>query len=325
MPVFDPPHQILLPLSLGPSSLALLDVLHEQLNSQRERIGQVGYELTVLYVDEGWGEHDRTQRSLVKLQEHYPQHTYLSKGIEEAISLLLEQKNSEPGNLFKSLRLATELSSVPSEQFNNLLQSLPSSTSRSDVLQILRQRLITSTARGSGCTVVLWGDSTTKLAERTLAEAGKGRGFALPWQTGTGLTQDGVTFLYPMRDLLRKEIQTFVKTVTPHLLQFVVENPTTAPLASSKENTIDVLMRQYFESVEENYPSIVANVVRTTSKLQPISDHDLAQCALCSMPLEMVKNGQSAWGGDQCQRGNIEISKTHDTSMCYGCRRALID
>ena len=86
-------------------------------------------------------------------------------------------------------------------------------------------------------------------------------------------------------------------------------------------------MTQYFESVEENYPSIVANVVRTGSKLEmpkQIGDDDA--CGLCGIPVAKGTDGIYGWGGDQTSANKAAKhglpAKTQGI-LCYGCSRSI--
>lgn len=72
------------------------------------------------------------------------------------------------------------------EAVRSLLGALASPTSRTDVLAVLRARLVVEIAKREGCEGVLWGDTTTRLAEKTLGETAKGRGFSIPWRTADG-------------------------------------------------------------------------------------------------------------------------------------------
>src|SRR4051812_17162591 len=186
------------------------------------------------------------------------------------------------------------------QKLDRLLLSLPSASSRSDITSILRTRLLVEVAKENGCESILWGDTTTRLAEKTLAETAKGRGFSLPWQVADGVSPFGVRFNYPVRDLLKKELITYATLVSPPLTDLVISPSLAVPIvASSKSTTIDDLMTQYFESVEENYPSIVANVVRTSSKLKPLTGEETTSCGLCGLPVAEGTGGIFGWGGDQ--------------------------
>ncbi|KAL8916443.1 MAG: hypothetical protein Q9208_008509 [Pyrenodesmia sp. 3 TL-2023] len=134
------------------------------------------------------------------------------------------------------------------------------------MISILRCRLITCLAEKHGCSGILYGDSTTRLAERTLSETAKGRGGSIPWLTADGQSPHAIKVVYPMRDLLRKEIAAYTAMTDPPLTPFILEGSSPVVVPSSKNTTIEDLMSQYFDSVEQNYPSIVANVVRTSSE-----------------------------------------------------------
>ena len=185
----------------------------------------------------------------------------------------------------------------------HLLTNLNSPTSKGDITGILLRKLVVSFAKRHNCEAILWGDSTTRLAERTLAETAKGRGASLPWIVADGETLHGVPFYYPMRDLLSKEITAFTTFVEPPLAD-VIAIEAVKPIVSTKNTTIDDLMKQYFASVEREYPSIVANVVKTSGKLRatPLQEVE-QQCELCDVPLD----------GQAPERSRL----------CYGCIRTL--
>jgi cytoplasmic tRNA 2-thiolation protein 2 len=189
------------------------------------------------------------------------------------------------------------------ERLQLLLGSLDSATSRTDMTRLLKRRLVVTFAKRHNCEAVLCGNSTTSLAERILAETANGRGFSLPWLVADGESPHGIPFYYPMRDILEKEVVAFASLVDPPI-DDLITNSEDKPTVSIKNTTIDDLMKQYFESVERDYPSIVANVVKTTGKLEALHlDQVENQCELCDMPLE----------GQAPERSRL----------CYGCIRTL--
>jgi len=180
-------------------------------------------------------------------------------------------------------------------------------------------------ARRNECDCILFGDSTTRLAERTLIETAKGRGFSLPWQVSDGMSPWDVYFYFPLRDLLKRELVTFSSLISPSFDGIIIhQSPRTHVSASAKSTTIDDLMTQYFESVEENYPSIVANVVRTSSKLKAASSETLTGCGICGLPVATGTDGIHGWGGDQNTAKTHEGPEDHDAALlCYGCARSI--
>jgi len=290
---------LLLPLSFGACSTTLLYLLSEHMKGQVERTGRSGYKLHVLHVDEGFNSDDNASRmQLDTVKERFPEHTYSLSSLAEVTSM------EGITSMFKQeAEHENQESSTPPLSMNELLSFLTSATSRTDTLQILRRRLITTFAKIHGCESILWAHSTTRLAEVTLAETAKGRGASIPWLVSDTSSPHGIQYFYPMRELLTKEIIAFSSLVEPPLIELIVRD-VAKPAVSTKNTSIDDLMRQYFESVEREYPSIVANVVRTTGKLQAPEVREAEErCELCEMPL-----GEEAPARSR---------------LCYGCIRTL--
>ncbi|KAI9743858.1 MAG: cytoplasmic tRNA 2-thiolation protein 2 [Claussenomyces sp. TS43310] len=317
--------KFLLPVSLGPSSTSLLYILDNHLQAQVDRMGRTSYELVVVHVDlqsVGLEGEPNTKQLLERLRSRFSRHTYTGLNIGKAVELAsidwkaLGLEDSTIDNLDTSSR----------DCLQHLTSNLPSSTSKSDIISTLLHRLLVDFATRNDCESILFGDSTTRLAEKTLTETAKGRGFSLPWQVSDGMSPFGINICYPMRDLLRKEIITFGSSTTPPLTDIILDPPSVSQVsASAKSTTIDDLMAQYFESVEKSYPSIVANVVRTSSKLKaPDSYDDTLACGLCGLPVAKGTDGIYGWGGDQIFKPRSTSSQPPGGRvLCYGCSRSI--
>ena len=310
--------KLLLPLSFGASSVSLLHILDRQLQAQMTRTGRTGFSLHILHIvaTENSDVDDMERIRLVK--DRFPNHEFSTFSLYD-IFTKDGSKSGKSGETNHSINLGNGDSSPRLEDF---LAALPSASSRADVLSILRTRLAVNFALTNSCEAILWSDSTTKLAERVLAETAKGRGFSLPWQVEDGESPYGVAFYYPMRDVLKKELLSHVDMVEPSLKALVSPDAfqsTQAP-PSAKNTTIDALMQQYFESVEENYPNIVSNVVRTTGKLQAPHSTNHQVCRLCKLPVTDDLLGTDGWGGDQTR---TTVLKRSEHELCYGCARSV--
>lgn len=290
------------------------------LKTQKSKTGRTGFEISAVHVQEP-GDSAQAEALLEKVRTQYPDHECASLSLHDVFRLVPQDAS------LKTLVPLDEqkAESSPEEQLAHMINSLTSATARADVVSTLRTRLIVEHARLADCESILWGDSTTTLAQKTLAETAKGRGFSLPWQISDGKSPFGLQFHYPLRDVLKKELISYVNMSESDLVSLVCETSTgpTQASTSSKNTTIDDLMKQYFESVEENFPSIVANVVRTTGKLQARPDAlSDPQCSLCSMPVPGGRFGIHGWGGDQHDSNGPE-SESAKRSICYGCTRSL--
>ncbi|KAH7083747.1 cytoplasmic tRNA 2-thiolation protein 2 [Paraphoma chrysanthemicola] len=316
----DQQRKILVPLSFGTSSTTLLHILDLHLKTQKSKTGRTGFAISVICVDET-GQDSASIERLERVRKQYPEHAYTTLPLHDVFRLVPD--GSSLTNLVPASGDHENLS--PQEMLSRLIASLTSATARADVLHTLRTRLVVEYAKQNACESILWGDSTTRLAEKTLSETAKGRGFSLPWQISDGASPMGINFLYPMRDVLKKELISYIGLADQELASLVYEPSPGATQAStsSKNTTIDDLMKQYFESVEENFPSIVSNVVRTTGKLETPQGTALEPCCiLCSMPVPGAKFGIHGWGGDQHDGSNGASMGTTST-LCYGCTRSI--
>ena len=319
----DAAKKLLLPLSYGVSSVSLLHVLDQHLQAQKERTGRTTYHLHVLIIDDNFSACGEAYDPLLpNLQQRFPLHTYSVIPIEEILNYD-ELRLTEISEEFKSL--GEYPSSTPRDTLYAILSAVPSASSRDDISSILRRRLICAFAERQECHGIIFGDSTTRLAQKTMAETAKGRGGSLPWLTADGITCSGLRVIYPMRDILKKELLMYAETVEPPLNSSVIlQESASCGIPSSKDITIDDLMGQYFESVEHNYPSIVANVVRTSGRLLPPPLSKSTEfCLLCGFPME---KSHQAWAGDQ-EAFTATINGTKSASdekamLCYGCERA---
>lgn len=308
--------KLLLPISFGASSVTLLYILDKQLQTQTNRTGRTGFNLHVVHFINPLDADNDSAKRLDLVKERFPSHEFSIIPFEG----LFSKTSPTPSQDAETNNISMDELSMPS--LEALLNALPSATSRSDVLTILRTRLAINCAREHQCEGILWGDSTTKLAEKILAETAKGRGFSLPWQVADGESPYGLSFYYPMKDLLKKELLSHADIAEPSLKPLISPDAferTQAP-PSAKNTTIDVSMQQYFESVEENYPGIVSNVVRTVGKLQARVPGNIQRCRLCKLPVTHDLLGLNGWGGDQAVAPPNENS---ECELCYGCARSI--
>jgi cytoplasmic tRNA 2-thiolation protein 2 len=311
--------KVLLPLSFGVSSTTLLHILDLHLKTQMSKTGRTGFALSIVAIGNAEGTLP-TQELLDKVRDQYPDHEYAAWPLHDVFRIIPD--DAALRDLVPDLVEGEDPSHQA--QLARLINSLTSATARADVISTLRTRLVVEHAKATGCQSILWGDSTTALAEKTLAETCKGRGFSLPWQIADARSPFGIYFHYPLRDVLKKELVSYIDLAESGLASLVHEPSPGATQAStsSKNTTIDDLMKQYFESVEENFPSIVSNVVRTSGKLEVPSGADLDTCCgLCGMPVPGGRFGIHGWGG--YQQDDVETSTTAGKNICYGCTRSL--
>lgn len=303
--------------------MSLLYALDQYLQTTLERNGRTSFTLHILFVAEDLGsDEDFEGDALHSVQQRFPLHSYSICHLKD----IFRYSDIEVGDIIQLGAQDDENSRIShQDKLKHLLSTLPSASSRADVIATLRGRLISSFAQRHCCFGIIYGDSTTRLAERTLAETAKGRGGSLPWLTADGMSPFGTRVYYPMRDMLKKELSMYAELTDPPLTPLVKTEklPIQGPI-SSKDTTIDGLMSQYFSSVEENYPNIVANVVRTSGRLiGPSTENSLETCRICGLPVDDSARG---WAGHQELPSLINgtaIPIEHTSPLCYGCLRAV--
>lgn len=332
-------------LSFGPSSAALVDILNDQIQSQLKKRPTSAFEGVVVHVDtdlsttsSGENESPLTQPLLDGFARRYPQFTFMRVPLGKVLELdtidwaaLPVVPSEEPGK-------------EASQRLQDFFTRLPSTTSKADMLRLFIRYILISTALSEDCRALILGCSTTALAELTLSETAKGRGFSIPWMVGDGPmtiqrfpkshqaldetiaeSANGasnhasqLSIYYPNRELFRNELVRYTMLVEPPLTDLIAGDGATGStvVVSHRDVSIDDVMTRYFADVEEKYPSIVANVVRTTAKLERTGDteEDIC-CGLCGMGLDEL--GDERWKGEMGDGEDDGNGK-----LCYGCTRA---
>ncbi|KAK4455997.1 hypothetical protein QBC34DRAFT_373757 [Podospora aff. communis PSN243] len=321
-------------LSRGVSSTVLLYLLNENVEFQLAKARAAPFDLSVIHVDSSCLYHPSSplakEDPLVPLRSRYPRFTYLSPCLSTALSLPSIDWSALP---------PLDPSLPPDQRIRAFFNSLPTTASRADILRLFTRHILLSIAASLNAQALLLGHSTTALAELTLSETAKGRGFSLPWVINDGgvehpfssavgvgeAERKRILVYHPLRDALRKELVTYATLVAPPLTGLVSEERVVrdGAVVSHKDLSIEEVMFRYFAEVEESYPSVVANVARTTGKLVRLfgnggkGEVEQKGCGMCGVPLD----GE----GDERWRGELGIQDGDDGKrgrLCYGCERS---
>ena len=92
-------------------------------------------------------------------------------------------------------------------------------------------------------------------------------------------------------------------------------------VVSHKDLSIEETMTRYFESVEESYPAVVTNVVRTTGRLKRARPPPGEVCAVCGMAVD--ESGDARWKGEIGAEANRRGDSSEIPLLCYGCERSI--
>jgi cytoplasmic tRNA 2-thiolation protein 2 len=323
----------LLGLSLGTSSTALLHMIERSVQRRLDKGSKGLIEVVVVHVEpDAGGKPESARDSLAHYRQRFPGFDFRSVPLSSTLNLQTIDWSALP---------LLSRDGNPDQRLTAFLDALPSSTSRQDVIRHFTHHILIAAAKKHQCHALLLGSSTTSLAELALSETAQGRGLSTPWSiddgpiptvqhplNGSTAEPDSdasdqatgqVQVCYPLRDVFRRELVTYTTIIEPPLTD-LLETGEGKQIASSvvvshKDLSIQEVMARYFETVEEQYPSVVANVVKTTAKLQ--RGTVTSTCALCGMGLD--PDGDEAWNGEMGDEGQ---GITPD-KLCYGCRRTM--
>ncbi len=295
--------RLLLPLSGGFSSLVILHVLDAQLSRQLEKQNRTAYDLVLIHIVLPDSTDSVSAAWCERISSRFSSHEFLPPvTVHDALQIddRLEQDLLHIG-------IRRTAGDSDSEFYSSVLSSTRSVTTRTDLTELFSRRLLVSMAKQYTCESIVWGHSDSKLAAQALADVAKGRGGTIPADISDGLSTTGVNFNYPMRDLFKSELELYA-TVLLEPLE-VMSDIDAGPTPSIRNTSIDTLLSNYILSQGEKYPSIMANVVRTVSKLQ-VPEH-VSEAALCRLCKHQI----------QPQGPEKDQNKT----LCYGCERMKQD
>lgn len=304
-------YKLLLPLSYGLSSTVLLRVLNAQVERQQQKHGGAKFDLYVLIVEPTSisPSNPSTEKRFDLVQERFPMHSYTQVPFHSVFEYDPDIQETMSG--FAGAGFFDDASLSPKDRLDAFRASISTATSKTDVDSILMNRLIIACAKKFGCTGVLWGDSDSRLAAKTLASVAKGRGSSVTWQVSDGMSPSGLEFNFPLRDLFSMELQQYADLYL-ELHDIIIPDEPTSENVLTKNLSIDELMMRYVLTQGEKYPGVMANVTRTASKLQQPSA-SVPTCTFCG----------AAVGSGSIDSGILGNSDS--PQFCYGCIRSRPD
>ncbi|KAH8427173.1 uncharacterized protein LDX57_004888 [Aspergillus melleus] len=306
-------YKILVPLSYGLSSSVLLHLLHDQVRVQRSKSHPPpGFDLHVLIIDPSTispsqPAHDEGFELAQKL---FPLCTFTRIPFHDIFEHVPDMQQTMAQ--FAGTKFTDNPSLSHKERLDAFRSSIESATSKADVDGALRNRLIVAIAKEVGAKTILWGDSDTTLAAKTLANVAKGRGSSLTWQVSDGMSPSGLEFNFALRDLFTVELRNYA-SFFPELSRMILPDEPPSENTLTKNLSIDELMMRYVQTQGEKYPGVMLNVTRTANKLQSSQGPaQKSQCTFC---------GSSIWEAED--RPTSVEGQT--PGFCYACARSRPD
>ena len=214
--------QLLLAVSGGASSACLARVLHIACDPKADR--RLFFAFDIVHVDESavaLGTDEEKQQHQQAVRQLFAQYNvrFLSVPLEEVMNICTEQETASVGPTADSAASAATLfvsSSTADSNFvsfpsansaqnraalQSMFASLKDSSDKSDLLGLLRTRLLAHVARSQGYASVVLGDNATHTACAIFADTAKGRGATVPLRSV--LKEEDrfqARWMYPLRE-----------------------------------------------------------------------------------------------------------------------------
>ncbi|KAL8574603.1 hypothetical protein ACOMHN_061603 [Nucella lapillus] len=337
--VIVPKDHVLVAYTGGPASSALLHFMRQGINE-----GKLRFTVSVIHIDELGLMSLSAEERKAKLEEvarnvfqmGFPLFcTCLEQGMKVNVT---DKTSGSDTELCQEVTSPTDVGGIvgksDASQLHNMLDALPSISSKEEFIRVLKNQLLVEAARQRGFGKVVVGDTATHLSIRIMTDMAKGKGAQVSFDTSIGDDRYGdVRMVRPLRDLNLKEVEEYnrlqnVESVSvPHIRD-----------QWHRGNSIEQLTTTFITGLQESFPSTVPNIVRTSAKLgQEERFEERGQCAMCQSPLDTAVGEVSALRavemserlsqatadcGDQdaSSQSNRSVVEDMKASLCYGCR-----
>ncbi|ORY76638.1 hypothetical protein BCR37DRAFT_162410 [Protomyces lactucae-debilis] len=271
---------------------------------------------------------EKRQRRLAWLKERFPEMQWITVPLEKLESLATEQIVLVPDASDGTPRLVGNVSRKPLS-LKTSFSALSSQTAQEDMLGVYIDALLFHETKQAGAHCLQFAETATKIAAKVLTQTALGRGYTLPSHVADSTQRDGVWAVRPMKGLLEEELSLYASLIG---MPDPVEDE-----VSGKPGSIGTLTQRYFRTLEKDFPSLVATVVRTTGKLvtpDQTADEKTGQCPVCGLT---TKVGARGWLQDVTANVQAPIEgqpvpedvlvlggpAAEEEDLCYGCLVAL--
>lgn len=300
---------VLIPLSLGSSSLAVLDIINDNLTEQKTtHRGKTGFQIDVvtMYLHEDL---KGIKTNISKLVQRY------SENSDKMQFHLVDMNNFYDSKDLKKISVSVENYATCSQKvtgnfkIDDLLALTPDKTSKEDLLSIITTHLIKKFALQHNYKAILWGHSMTRLADEIISLTVKGRGSQIASSIDNSIHDEeykkAFKNLHPARDVLLSELDAYchIKDLSQFCYKYSIQDTLLLnkfphkqinKVKMVKSMTMNELARQYFDNIEGDYSNIISTVVRTGAKLSN-PKMELSNDTRCEICNSIIYKESSKW------------------------------
>ncbi|XP_053731407.1 cytoplasmic tRNA 2-thiolation protein 2 [Synchiropus splendidus] len=324
--VIYPGEKVLLAVSGGPSSCSMLRQVQEGLSQNAHK--KLRFLPGIVYIDEGavTGQTpEQRLRTLAELRALFqatgfpfymvplervldlpssvlvaavPDHGPSAASYKAAVDKFLQAPDADGYQTLSAPESPVSLNvqEPQTRMLQQMLDSVKTLTAKLDLLRTLRQHLLVHTARSEGYSKLMLGDSCTRVAVLLLVSISLGRGAALAQDTGFSDARYGdIVCVRPMRDYSAREIAYF-----NHLFGVPTVFSPGLDTQTKDKSSIQRLTESFLTKLQEDFPSTISTIYRTSEKLQTACGASSAvdpchRCLLCLCGLDTSAGKASAF------------------------------
>lgn len=187
------------------------------------------------------------------------------------------------GNTLDIKPMDEEINHENDKHLHAILANLSDETSRTDLANQLRRKLLLSTARKLNCNKIFVADSAVDIATKVLGDVCLGRGAQLSTQANfCDARCADIKILKPMRDFTQQELIYYSEYYQINSIKSIELGISTS---------IQALARNFTTELESQFSGTISTIFRTADKISPRSNVQQSienNCALCDARLDFV-------------------------------------
>ncbi|CAF0936675.1 unnamed protein product [Brachionus calyciflorus] len=327
--LFDKDEVVMFPYSSSDSSVAMLHLLFKGVGEEAKK--KFTFKTICVYIEDNYvfesnsSTHERiTFMENVKKSVEYSGFKFYYSLIENCL---------EPSKNIVSDEIAKlNLNNENKEKFLNLINSCKNQTSKEELLKRLKTQLINRIAIELKIKKIIFPVSCTNLTIDMLTNVALGKGAHLSIETSLEeKLSNGLVYVRPLRELTSKEIAFYNRynNIDSNIMA------KSSSLKNLPNSTIYRLTEKFINSLQNEYPTTVPTIFRTSDKLTPTDElcpED--SCMLCELPVDTIKKISANSSAINDLEYSLSISRLDNTaieklfvlkSVCYSCSVVLKD
>ena len=211
-------------------------------------------------------------------------------GEDETNELIIQKLCNDVHASFVSIHIdavfSEQVNGRAGNSVNDLLDTIVDPTGKEDMKSILIKRILLQTASKHGCSSLLLGYTSDKLAATAISAAAKGQGYSLPVTIqiiDKRYGKDMPNIVLCSKEVSEEEVHCILTSVADFAAKEGENSDTEIDI--DKKN-LNQLAKHFVAMVQDSNPGGIQNIMSSLGKLVPFDvDEDLYLCPICYAPL----------------------------------------